>query len=136
MPLRAAKRGDLEAKMKEGTFVGVLENSEEYVIMTSTGAVKARTIRRQIPERRWNKEAILKMKGTAWAPRDGEKEEPVPAAVRSEERPMGTEETSKPEVVERRRVMLEKTDFDLHGYSERCTGCANMQRGRHPGGHS
>ena len=50
----------------------MLERSEEYVIGTENGVVKARTIRRHgMREKQWDKERLNKFKGVPWEPVPG-----------------------------------------------------------------
>ena len=50
---------------------------------TDLGAVKARDFKRLAdPLERWNKDAIMQMKGTPWEPIPGTKEDSIPVHVR------------------------------------------------------
>ena len=134
MPLAAGRGGDLQSRFLSGVMMGV--QGAEYLVMTGDGAVRAHSLRRVPMESRWDKEIILQMKGTPWAPRGGGVEEPIPAT-----RP-GSQQVEEPvaggnqEVPERRRMRMEKEDFIEHQYTPGCRGCTNLQAGRPAQGHS
>ena len=66
---KTSKRGKLESRWESGVFLGIREESNEILVGTSDGVVKARTFRRKgSDEDRWNKDEILSMRGLPWQP--------------------------------------------------------------------
>ena len=132
MPLSAGRGGDLGPKYHLGLFVGVKEG--EHIVLTDEGAMRAHSLRRLPEESRYDKDKVTQFRGTPWAPKDGEREEPIPASVRHKLNEVTKVKASS--VSERRRVRLEKADFDKHGYTPGCLGCKHLQRGQPPRGHT
>merc|ERR1712026_378405 len=64
---RAAKI-NLQPRFLRGVFLGLSDNSDEVVVWGPEGIRKARTIKRQTEENRWNKEEVLAVKGTPLQP--------------------------------------------------------------------
>ena len=58
-------------KFQYGIFVGIQQKSNEVLVATEEGVVKARTLKRLPEEKRWCAESVLGIKGTPWAPIDG-----------------------------------------------------------------
>ena len=80
MPLKAGRGGKFDARFRMGTYLGTSSKNGESIVGTEEGAVGARTVRRLPAEKRWDSDAIGKLKGLPWAPA-GEQEEAAPVAV-------------------------------------------------------
>ena len=80
MPLKTERlrmsKGD--AKLREGIWLGVKSRSDEAIIGTDQGAVKARTIRRLPKEQRWDAEAINRLRGSPRRPVPGVESDHLP----------------------------------------------------------
>ena len=70
MPLRSSKvgRSKLEMKMEDGVFVGMRMRSDEIMIGTGRGTVKARRIKRRCIEERWDAEFVAKLREAPASP--------------------------------------------------------------------
>ena len=56
----------MDASMRPGIWVGRAEDSDEHLVGTPQGVYRCRTVRRMFPERQWNAESFLSMKGFPW----------------------------------------------------------------------
>ena len=66
-----AKLAKLDSLWNIGVFVGYRSTTGEYMVVTSEGAWKTRTLRRQPKEERWRREDVESMKCTPWTTNDG-----------------------------------------------------------------
>ena len=73
-----AKMGD---RFLEGVWLGLCLRSDENIIGTPEGVVKARTVRRRPFDEAWNAEAIISMRGTLEFPVPGRKSDHIPSDV-------------------------------------------------------
>ena len=80
MPLKTERlrmsKGD--AKLREGIWLGVKSRSDEAIIGTDPGAVKARTARRLPKEQRWDADAINRLRGSPRRPVPGVESDHLP----------------------------------------------------------
>jgi hypothetical protein len=66
-PKGTEKRANkLEPKHHYGVFVGVEPKSGEFLVLTPDGAVRARTVHRLQPDKRWDLEFVSSVKGAPW----------------------------------------------------------------------
>ncbi len=140
LPALSAGRDKFDVRWREGVWLGIRMESEESIIGTSEGVVKARDFRRK-PENggRWSKEGFNSFVGLPW--------EPYPGAgggfeIKSKVRlPTSGEqftETAKgqEETVARRRMRIKKEDLEKFGYTVGCPGCRAANRGATAVGHT
>ena len=125
--------GKLTAKWGMGTFLGVREDSLEYLVGTDEGVLKARSIHREPEAARWNAEAVLGICGVPWRPvEDQGAGEQVPyEIIRAEpliDQPMLPPRPRAPEVVPR-RAYVTKQDMRTHGHTQGCPGCDSHRLG-------
>ena len=131
MPLKASRGGKADPKFSQGIYLGTLTRTGETVIGTSEGVTRARTVRRLPADKRWSAKALDELKGTPWAPAGDDEEAPIGIRVElpgagGAARPM----PMNPEVpLQARRVYLKKGDFEQHGVTKGCAGCAALRRG-------
>ena len=72
--LKPKSRGKMKAENRwnNGVWLGIREESGEYIIGTEKGSIKVRTARRKGSEEdRWNWEEFTKIQGTPWEPSPG-----------------------------------------------------------------
>ena len=71
LPVRTSNThmNKLEPKFLDGIFVGIQDQSDEVLVGTSDGVVKARSYRRRPPSLRWPVEQLKAMKGLPWISR-------------------------------------------------------------------
>ena len=119
-------------RWEDGIWLGIHDQSNEAIIGTRDGVVKARDVKRKATdEERWNGENFDAVKGVPW--------EPVPGRGGIELRsrvhiPEEAEEVSKPMSGEPRefkyrRARITKEDIRKAGFTEGCPGCKAVNRG-------
>lgn len=127
----APPRYKLDAKLREGVFVGVCARSNAYKVIGDDGLVHVRTVKRKLFQERWNAETVLGVQVTPWRPRGGLVPRGVSEAVRD---PIPVPEGEPG--LEVRRMALTTKDFDMFGFTSGCRGCARMRLGQRAQGHS
>jgi hypothetical protein len=64
----------LDSRWGSGIWLGIYDDSGEYLVGTSKGVIKTRTFKRKAdPTSRWNMKEIYEMKGTPWQPYPNDK---------------------------------------------------------------
>lgn len=123
----------LGARFEPGWYLGPVEGQAQSYIMTETGVVRTRTIRRRPPRERWAASELLE-KGTATvlqpnALRPGEARIGIRAPIHLPE-PVGLPPPPRePGERQVRRARLQRADFLAHGYTPDCHGCENIRGG-------
>jgi hypothetical protein len=136
----------LEARWQFGLFIGIKKTSGEVIVANEDGAVKvARTIRRVPSETRWQVGNLEWVKHVPWNLGREDKEADGDAAEFDFKNGPGAAMTRE-EVEEVRHqgpsgrqphtAHIFKTDFEKHGYTDRCPGCSAMLRKMNPQPHS
>ena len=127
LPLNVGDQRNVDAIIHDGVWLGIRLASEEYVVGTSTGIFKVRTVRRKPFESRWNHQQVVGVMGTPWKPynftesdklridlpRADDQQEQVERAPHVEEAP--------------RRFRIERKDLEKLGYTPGCPGCYNAK---------
>ena len=135
MPLQPSgkKLSPLEARFQTGRFVGPVDGSNTAIVVTATGAVRARTIRRRPPAERWAGNILDDVQASELTPNllnEGETRIGIRAPVFQDEvpnvPPMPQDPTERPLV---RRARLTRDDFARYGLSAGCPGCEHIQSG-------
>ena len=120
----------LESCWHEGVWIGQNQRSNEVLIGTTSGVVKAFAVKRRPDEERWNKDAIINMQGTPEHPVPGMPGRRIPIAIHVDRHEAQEQADEPPRVTEwPRRMQLRRRHFVKHGYSESCAGCRAMQAG-------
>ncbi len=70
MPLKLSnkKPAKLDTKKREGIWLGLRWRSDEHLVGTKDGVVKARTVRRLLDDQKWNPEMINQIRGAPRRP--------------------------------------------------------------------
>ena len=87
----------LDDRWRTAIWLGKSDRSDEHIIGWETGAVLARSVRRNVEGKRWNERALNMVTGTSWYPRPGK-------------------------VVVRKRYIT-RALIERHGPTEDCGGC-------------
>ena len=127
----------LEPRWRPGVWIGIDQRTNEAIIGTDQGTVKARSIRRRPSSSRWVKEEINKIRGS---PRDPA-QEPSPhheasSAQDAAPPPQVHRPDVEPEVPPPRQLYITKRDLTKYGYTVGCQGCIAMEHGRQRKPHS
>ena len=113
----------------------MLDRSGELVLANAEGhVIKARTVKRLVVSSRWDKEMLDNIKGSPWAPVDGERVEGIPVEVHFPpviDVPV-VPETWNPQV---QRMKFRKEVYMEYGHPD-CRGCGALRRGGAPRPHS
>ena len=129
--------GKLSSTWRTGVYVGVRGRSGEIVVQDSTGTWRTRTVRRRPLEERWDAKYADEVVKVPWVKADGKEdiaEEKVGLRMNDEE---FENEAAKevPEIVPR-NFYIKAKDFEEHGYTSGCPGCASLIRGGARRGHA
>ena len=121
-------RDKLDSRWETGVWMGVKDNTNECIIGTSEGTVKARDFKRIADrEKRWDAELIKSLKGTPWQPIPGRNDDALPVRVRlSEEQHVilpSPENLAAPRPEIRRRARISRSDVIKIGCTVGCPGC-------------
>ena len=115
-------RDKLDSRWETGVWMGVKDNTNECIIRTSEGTVKARDFKRIAAlDKRWESELIKSSKGTPWQPIPGKSDDAIPVRVRlSEEQRVilpNPEDLAAPKLEIRRRARISRSDVinRIHG---------------------
>ena len=120
-------RGDnFNTEWKEGIWLGHSHNSNETIIGTTDGAIRAFAIQRQPEADRWDADRIRNIKGTPQKPNPSKLGIEIPIKIRFEPTPVVS---NPPVVLLRREVAPRKMKItqrliDKYGMTEGCQGCA------------
>ena len=127
---KTSRKGKLESNWESGVFLGIREESNEILVGTPQGVVKARTFRRKgSDEDRWNKEEILAVKGLPWQPDPNVSTYDIRSRVSVRvEQPSEVELGNTREFMSR-RLRITKKDLQQQGYSIGCAGCEAARKG-------
>ena len=123
MPLQPSNRrlGPLDPRFEQGRYLGPMDGSNTVHVDTTSGVVKARTIKRLPPGERWTGSLLDEALGSELTP--------IRAPVLQPHAPVPLPPLV-PEVRHVRRSPLRRTNFEQFGYTDSCPGCANARAGR------
>ena len=147
MPLKSSKvgRSKLEVKMEDGVFVGIRMRSDEIMMATERGTVKARSIKRRCVEERWDAEFVDKLKGSPGQPVPGIRGSHIPINIKEdgvkasegvedhdehgeEEEDPVPKEVNRPRAEETkvRQMRVRREDLEKFGFTPGCPGCRTV----------
>ena len=83
MPLKISTKPvpKMEERFREGIFLGMRMRSDEIIVGTADGVIKARTIRRRPKGEQWSAEEVKNMKGTPSMPVPGVQSDNITSRV-------------------------------------------------------
>lgn len=147
MPLKTErlKMDKVDAKMKEGLWLGIKHRSDEAIIGTPGGVVKARTIRRLPKDKRWDQALINSFRGTPRRPIPGVESDHIPTDEQTNFEPGAGEdeaivanpkkEQAKMNVAREeeapRRMYITKAVIGKYGKTIGCPGCVAVETGKY-----
>ena len=147
LPMKTAKASKGTPARKPGIWLGVIERTEETIVGTENGVVKCRTVSRMAEGEQWNRERVLRMRGSPWEPVPGKQSMHIPVDVDDNgEDPEGDEgcETKPTDAlddevpVELRggvdKLHISRKAIARYGATIGCPGCNDLsKRGQRPG---
>ena len=120
----------LETEWFEGIWLGHNRASNEILIGTTEGVVKAYGVRRMPEEDRWDGEMIKKPQGTPQQPNPSKPGDHIPIRIRIEESvKLKPDEENTGRAGEIRRFRITIPMLNKYGYTEGCEGCRFKQAG-------
>ena len=124
------KNGIMESDWEEGIWLGHARQSNEILVGTEEGMVRAWAAKRLTEEERWDGKMIKGIKGTPARPNPNGPGSDIPirisvpsSGVEFKEGPPARSDDAP------RTTYLKKEDFDRHGYSDNCEGCRRRRTG-------
>ena len=121
-----------ESLWKEGLWLGHARNSNEVLIGTREGVVRAWAIRKKPSNEQWDRELIKEMKGTPAKPNPNKPGVTIPITISFDS--LGDEESvekMKPARQEAgpRGIYIKEWMLDDFGHTEECPGCLSKRAG-------
>ena len=136
---RKQQENKMDSEWFEGLWLGHHRNTNEILIGTTEGVVRAYAIRRKAEDQRWDPVMIKEMKGTPQQPDPSKPGGQIPVRIRFDEAAKLVPEETKPARVETelRRFRITTPMLERYGFTEGCQGCRFKQAGLKDGrGHS
>ena len=123
-PLKAPQ-GNMGPMWQHASYLGHDLASNCYVLAVPGGVdTSARSIWRRPESERWNAEALANVQATPWSLRD-QSQPAVTFREPAEHSGQGTDAAAPPAS---RRLRINQSDLDSHGYTEGCQQCEHIQR--------
>ena len=124
------KKGVMESDWDEGIWLGHAKQSNEILVGTEEGTVRAWAVKRLTEEERWGGKMVKSIKGTPARPNPNGPGSDIPirifvpsSGVAFKEGPPARSDGAP------KRTDLKKEDFNRHGYSDNCEGCRRLGTG-------
>ena len=126
------ERNKAEIGWKTGVYLGSMVRSNESVIGTVQGVIKAFAVKRRPMRDRWNHQAVTEMPGALIRPNPtGPGHEHITISIegRAEREEAKKDEAEDAESKDNhtRRTIITRGIFETVGYTEHCEGCRYMQ---------
>ena len=136
--LKVGPNNKAETSWQEGIWLGQCQKSNEVLIGTTQGVVRAWAVKRRTDDERWSAEAVRTMQGVPPQPVPGRAGSQVPIRVRVD---VDQDLEAEPHDLPRRenaprRTRLERPHFEKHGWSDDCQGCRRAQAGLSQAAHT
>ena len=123
LPLDISNRPNADARFQDGIWLGVRLGTEEYLVGTSSGILKVRSVKRKPIESRWDYRQVSAVMGTPWKPYNFTDEDQLRIAIPVMLDPIEPTERTQPEDPAPKRVLNYRKDLEKLGYTPSCPGC-------------
>ena len=135
---KKARSDKMEARWEEGFYFGRLWRTNEAIVGTEHGIVKASAIKRVGAHRRWDAEGLGRVRGVPWKWRPEADDAPKELRVRwlDEDEKIDGKAASQDSEIRVYRMRLRREDFVKHGFTEGCPGCMAIISGKIARGHT
>ena len=119
------------SEVKEGIWLGHTRSSNEAVVGTKDGVVRAHTIKRREADERWDGKMVREIRGTPQQPDPTKAGVAIPLRVNFDPPVDSTPLESRPLRQEKgmRRMMITGKLLEKYGYTEGCEGCKCKRSG-------
>ena len=124
----------LEPKFEHGVWLGVCPRTDEAIIGTTGGIVRAGMVKRRAIEEAWNAKVLLSLRDGPW--NLGRQSTRHELTVENDEEEPLTKVDDKEASADPRRFRILKQDIDRVGYSDGCVGCSALRAGKAAQRHS
>ena len=133
-----------DERWAEGIFLGVRAISSELWVGTPQGVLKVRTIRRRVPDSRWNPHLLNNFVGVPWdrgarpveEPSSEEQLKPLPSAEQIPQQEILDAEKQIRDFKIYRKDILQREKDHGDGFTPNCPGCLAARRNAVPKNHS
>ena len=125
------KKG-LDTPWHEGPWLGHARESNEHVIGTNAGVIRAHSIKRQDASRQWNADAVRALTGTPQQPDPNRATYNIPIRVNFDGPNVDEDAVPlapAPHEPHLRRTAITADMLNEYGYTEGCTGCRQKAAG-------
>ena len=128
-----------EPRWRDGVFLGVKDETNEIIVGTDRGVVKARDFKRKaVGQGRWSKERVLAVLGVPWEPTPGRMGDievrPRVRVQEDDESPQAPLEPGEGTSAQRGRIY--RSDVTKEGPTPGCRGCRAAVLGKKVHGHT
>ena len=130
--LEGENKNKLESQWEAGIWLGHARGSNEILIGTDQGVVRAWAVKRMPAEERWSAADVLGLRGVPARPNPQAPGQDVPVAIYLPDSDAGVapEEVRPPRVeTGPRRTYLKAKHFKMYGYTDGCEGCRRIRTG-------
>ena len=118
---------ELDSKFLPGVWLGLEKKTNETKIGTSSGVIRARTVKRRPISERWNKELIFTVVGTPWNPAPGTASGALKTAAIVPGEEDGLADMPGEAIAQARRAKILRRDFDDISFTQGCPGCTALR---------
>ena len=121
----------MEIEWEEGLWLGHNRNSNEVLVGTKEGVVKAYALKRMEEDKRWDPELIKSMQGTPQQPDPTKASRSIPIRIKFDAADNVEPDESAPARKEGdpRRFRITQAILTKYGYTEDCEGCRFKRAG-------
>ena len=129
---KSEHRDKMKSDWKEGLWLGHSRNSNEVVIGTKSGVVKAWAIKKKPPSEQWDIDLVNGMMGTPGQPDPTKASIRIPIRVNfDDEEEEERADEPRPMRVELypRAIYIQQWMVEAYGYTEGCAGCDSRRAG-------
>ena len=125
------RKHHLETEWKEGIWLGHSRNTNEALIGTREGVVRAYSIKRREPHERWDAALIKEIKGTPKQPDPSRAGFEIPTKINFDPEIREVPQLSQPKRkdIDIRRMRITPALLQRYGYTEGCEGCRYKRAG-------
>ena len=120
---------NMEARWGDGTWLGTNARTDEALIGTQNGIVRARSVRRRSRSEQWSYEQILSIKGNPWDPTATKEPSHQETNIDLSDHEHIVEETNAAPP-QARLVYIKKKDVEEFGATSGCPGCVAAAENR------
>ena len=132
------RKDKFESEWMQGIWLGHSRNTNETIIGTKEGTVRAYAIKRQDPDQRWDEQWVKQIVGTPQRPDPNRGDLTIPIKARFDPPTMDAPEPTEAPRKEpgMRRMKITATMLEKYGRTEGCEGCKSKAAGLNQRPHS